>query len=326
LPEFSNDHDETAVELLTICAAQNELARTVAYHRARRRYPRIAARQTSLQVQYPLGGHAVATSKTSHRYIRLPNALEALLIHDATADVSAAALDCRVGHFSDPGDLPGLAHLTEHMLFLGTAKYPEEDYFRSYLSQHGGSTNASTSTENTRYHFDVSAEYLQEGLDIFAAFFTAPLLRKDSIEREMKAVDSENGKNLLLDNFRLYQLEKSTASPLHPFHKFGTGNLSTLGNDPLVHERMAAFYRTHYSASVMKLAVLGRESLDELEALVACKFGEIPNSNIAPPSFESLEPFTSELLARKFCYIRMPCPSCCHLVPSAPACWLGSWL
>ena len=89
-----------------------------------------------------------------YRYIRLQNSLEALLIHDATADVSAAALDCRVGHFSDPSDLPGLAHLTEHMLFLGTAKYPEEDYFRSYLTQHGGSTNASTSTENTRYHFE----------------------------------------------------------------------------------------------------------------------------------------------------------------------------
>jgi len=35
------------------------------------------------------------------------------------AERSAAALDVHVGHFSDPVDLPGLAHFCEHMLFLG---------------------------------------------------------------------------------------------------------------------------------------------------------------------------------------------------------------
>ena len=29
-----------------------------------------------------------------------------------------------VGQFSDPDSLPGLAHFLEHMLFMGTEKYP----------------------------------------------------------------------------------------------------------------------------------------------------------------------------------------------------------
>jgi insulysin len=33
----------------------------------------------------------------------------------------------QVGHLSDPDGLPGLAHFLEHMLFLGTAKYPDEN-------------------------------------------------------------------------------------------------------------------------------------------------------------------------------------------------------
>lgn len=37
-----------------------------------------------------------------YRYIRLPNALEALLISDPKADKAAAALDVEVGHLSDP--------------------------------------------------------------------------------------------------------------------------------------------------------------------------------------------------------------------------------
>lgn len=32
-----------------------------------------------------------------------------------------------VGSFKDPNDAQGLAHYLEHMLFMGTAKYPDEN-------------------------------------------------------------------------------------------------------------------------------------------------------------------------------------------------------
>ena len=31
-----------------------------------------------------------------------------------------------MGSFSDPAELPGLAHFLEHMLFYASAKFPEE--------------------------------------------------------------------------------------------------------------------------------------------------------------------------------------------------------
>ena len=42
-----------------------------------------------------------------------------LHITASEAERSAAAMDVHVGHFSDPPELPGLAHFCEHMLFLG---------------------------------------------------------------------------------------------------------------------------------------------------------------------------------------------------------------
>lgn len=39
----------------------------------------------------------------------------------------------------------------------------------------------------------------------------------------MNAVDSEHEKNLMNDAWRLFQLEKATGNPKHPFSKFGTG-------------------------------------------------------------------------------------------------------
>ena len=42
------------------------------------------------------------------------------------AHKAAASMNVRVGSFQDPPDMLGLAHFTEHMLFLGTETYPDE--------------------------------------------------------------------------------------------------------------------------------------------------------------------------------------------------------
>lgn len=63
-----------------------------------------------------------ALDDRSYRVIRLPNKLEALLVHDPDTDKASAALDVNVGNFSDREDMPGMAHAVEHLLFMGTGK------------------------------------------------------------------------------------------------------------------------------------------------------------------------------------------------------------
>lgn len=53
---------------------------------------------------------------------------------------------------ADPLELPGLAHFLEHMLFYASRKYPTEDEYSKFISEHGGHTNAYTASENTNYH------------------------------------------------------------------------------------------------------------------------------------------------------------------------------
>lgn len=45
---------------------------------------------------------------------------------------------------NNPAEWQGLAHFCEHMLFLGTASYPEEGDFEKFISANGGSNNAYT--------------------------------------------------------------------------------------------------------------------------------------------------------------------------------------
>ncbi|CAN0212642.1 unnamed protein product, partial [Phaeothamnion confervicola] len=185
-------------------------------------------------------------------------------------------------------ELPGLAHFCEHLLFLGTNKYPDENEFSAFLSSHGGFSNAFTATEDTCYYFEVSADYLEGALDRFSQFFVAPRFTASATDRELGAIDSENAKNLQNDGFRrgfrAYQLEKSRANPEHPYHKFGTGSRQTLGGGNGARAALLKFYDKYYSSNQMTLCIVGKQSLDELQRWSEDMFAAVPDKGIPAPS------------------------------------------
>ncbi|ETI31658.1 hypothetical protein F443_21400 [Phytophthora nicotianae P1569] len=244
-----------------------------------------------------------ALDEREYETFTLCNSLQVLVISDPKTEKSAAAMDVHVGHQSDPEELPGLAHFLEHMLFLGTAKYPDENSYKKFLSSHSGRSNASTSQMHTNFYFDVLSDHLHEALDRFSQFFIAPLFTPGATQREMNAVNSENAKNLQNDHRRLYQLQKSLSNPDHPFHKFGTGNLKTLGTIPSekgidVRAALLDFHATYYSASIMKLVICGKESLSTLKGWAEELFSEIKNTGRSFPTFGDAVPFDESRLAR----------------------------
>ena len=176
--------------------------------------------------------------KRSYRWYRLTNQMQVLLISDSECDHAAAAMDVNVGSASDPERIPGLAHFLEHMLFLGTEKYPKENEYQSYLEEHGGGSNAFTAHEDTNYYFVVQKDFLQGAMDRFAQFFLAPLFSESATYRELNAVDSENNKNLQSDNWRLQQLSKWAADSRHPWSRFNVGNVDTLKDLPASHVKL----------------------------------------------------------------------------------------
>jgi insulysin len=231
-------------------------------------------------------------------------------VHDAETVKSAAACSVNVGSMSDPTVAQGLvsrnvamflchalilirlAHFLEHMLFMGTEKYPVENEYSTFLNNHGGSSNAYTALENTVYFFDVQNEFFSGALDLFSSFFVCPLFTESATSREMSAVDNENTKNLQSDMWRDYQLMKHLSREDHPFHSFGTGNLRTLRDIPQtcgvnIRELLLKFHDTYYSANIMKVVLYGNESLDVLQAWAEEKFGAIVNKGVEVPSFSA---------------------------------------
>ena len=215
--------------------------------------------------------------KAEYRRFQLENGIKVILLFDPKLNKASASMCVGVGSLTDPKSRQGLAHFFEHMLFLGTEKYPGVNDYSSYLQTNGGYSNAYTAEDHTNYHFEVYNEAFEGALDRFAQFFIAPLFTKEFSEREMNAVNSEHQKNLENDKWRGYQLRRMHCNPGHPANHFSTGNADTL--EGVRREEFLDFYKKYYSANVMTLALASTVSLDVMENWIKEYFTEIPNHN-----------------------------------------------
>nr|QBK89029.1 MAG: insulinase [Mimivirus LCMiAC02] len=204
--------------------------------------------------------------------------MEILLISDPNTDIAAASMLVNVGHYYDPHEYLGLAHFLEHMLFMGTSKYKDENYYFKFLNDHGGSSNAHTTAEVTNYFFDVNTDNFAKSLEIFSRFFIDPLFKKDTIEKEINAVDAEHSKNISSDDWRTSRVLSTVSRKEHPFYKFSAGNKNTLDTES-VRDAMIKFYNKYYSANLMKFAMIWNEPIDICENLVTKLFKDIKNNN-----------------------------------------------
>jgi len=213
-----------------------------------------------------------------YELLELPNKLSVLLISDSTAEKSAASVSVFRGSYSSPKNREGLAHFLEHMLFLGTEKYPDSDEYGNFISSHGGSNNAYTAQDHTNYFFDIQSEYLEGGLDRFAQFFISPNFDAEYVEREKNAVNSEYQLQLKDDGWRGQAVSRLLFNPKHPGSRFTIGSLDTLSGN--VREDLLKFAKNNYSANQMALVVLGKQNLDTLRNWVSNYFSAIPNHDL----------------------------------------------
>ncbi|KTW25692.1 hypothetical protein T552_04211, partial [Pneumocystis carinii B80] len=184
--------------------------------------------------------------------------------------------------------------------------YPKEDDFSSYIKAHSGQFNALTSSEETNYFFHIAPDYFEEALDRFSQFFIVPLFPRTAVYQEIHAINSEFKKNQQNEEWNILQLEKSLSNEKSPYYKFGTGNYQTLMDNPKkngkdILEEVKNFYLKYYSANLMKLVVISKESLDELQGLIIKYFSQIPDKGIQRPQFME-KPFTDKHLGMQCWY------------------------
>jgi len=225
-----------------------------------------------------------------HRFV-LDNGMRVLLVSDPKFNKSGAALVVSAGQLDDPAEREGMAHFLEHMVFLGTEKYPDVASYDGFVGSNGGYSNAYTASDHTNYQFEVRHEALAEALDRFAQFFIAPKFSPEFTAREIFAVHNEAMRHMQNDFTRLMGVYRELYAPGTGESRFSAGNKDTLtGATPA---QVREFYERHYSSDRMALALVGKASLDELEKLARSHFSAVPRRDL--PTLKR----TAEFLPRK---------------------------
>ena len=231
--------------------------------------------------------------------IELPNKLQVYIVSDPGMHESCATLAVETGSWDDPADAMGLAHFCEHMLFMGTEKYPIEKEYHTFIKDHGGKNNAFTTDIYTAYMFSIKNAHFEETLDRFSQFFVAPLFNESGLEREKKAVHEEFMLWKEDDSFREWSAEKELGNPNHPNKQFNCGNLTTLEN--VTQESIKQWYQEHYSANLMRLVIYSPLPLEQLQTLVEKCFSPIKNKNLKASNI--LESMTTQERKKHILYL-----------------------
>lgn len=228
------------------------------------------------------------SSKDERQYqaIKLANAMTVLLVSDKQAVKSLSAIAVPVGSLENPDSQLGLAHYLEHMILMGSKKYPQPENLSEFLKKHGGDHNASTASYRTAFYLEVDNNALEPAIDRLADAIAEPLLDPANADKERHAVNAELTMARANDGLRMAQIRAETMNPRHPGARFSGGNLETLRDKPgsNLHQALTSFYHRYYSSNLMVAVIYGNQPLPELAKIAANTYGRVANRHaIVPP-------------------------------------------
>lgn len=266
-----------ALRLSRLLSNNSNLLDTSASHSHTANEPNQQDASNTFLIQHQTSFMSPRTHRTSVRSNSMASQRALSLVYPPApleADMSAVAMCVGVGSFATPTGLDGLAHFLEHILFMGSERYPKENEFDSLLARSGGTSNAYTDTERTMYHFSVPQPHLRESLRVFSQFFVNPLLLPEASLRELNSIESEFALRQNIDGCRLQEIWRETSRPDTPYSKFTCGNMQTLKENPEkfgidVNAALRAFYNKYYVSGNMKFVIMSSEQMSNLEMLVS---------------------------------------------------------
>ncbi|PPK36818.1 pyrroloquinoline quinone biosynthesis protein PqqF [Pseudomonas laurylsulfatiphila] len=205
----------------------------------------------------------------------LANGLRVTLRHAPNLKRCAAALRVAAGSHDVPLAWPGMAHFLEHLLFLGTERFPARQGLMAYVQSHGGQINARTSERTTDYFFELPPQAFAGGLERLSDMLAHPRMNPDDQQQEREVLQAEfvawSQDATAQQQFALFD----GLSEAHPLRGFHAGNRATLPvEQPEFQQALQDFYQRFYQTGQMTLSLAGPQSLEELRTLAEA-FGNV---------------------------------------------------
>jgi zinc protease len=245
-----------------------------------------------------LGASAMLTAAAAADTLRIPpldyrertlsNGLRVLSIEDHSSPTVTVQMWYAVGSKDDPQGRSGFAHLFEHLMFKGTEHMHAEQIDR-LTEDVGGSNNASTDGDITRYYEVVPSNYLETLLWAEAERLSSLKVDEPNFESERAVVEEEYRQSVLAQPYGLlYNAIDVHSYTEHPYRRPTIGSIEDLEAATL--RDVIAFHETFYRPDNATLIVAGDFDPEQLDAWVDRYFGWIPRPSTPIPEVAAKEP------------------------------------
>lgn len=205
--------------------------------------------------------------------VTLKNGLKVIVCEKADNNFVEFEVWYRTGSKDEKAGIRGMAHLFEHMMFRGTAKYPGKSVFEN-VDKVGGQVNAYTTFDRTVYHEYVPATALEKMMDIESDRMANLVVTQEILNTEREVVGEElrNGTN------NWYQKMSADRYPHlypagHPYEVDVIGFLDEITK--FTSEQCMDFYNNYYSPNNAFIVVVGNVKTEEVFAMAEKYFGAV---------------------------------------------------
>lgn len=213
----------------------------------------------------------------------LANGLRVTLRHAPELKRAAAVLRVAAGSHDVPLAWPGMAHFLEHLLFLGTERFPTGQGLMAYVQGHGGQVNARTSERTTDYFFELPLQAFSGALERLSDMLVHPRMNSQDQLKEREVLHAEfvawSQDAKAQEHLALFD----GLSEHHPLRGFHAGNRDSLAvEQPEFQQALKDFHKGFYQAGQMTLSLAGPQPLEELKALAQVFADAIPEGKAVP--------------------------------------------
>jgi predicted Zn-dependent peptidase len=217
----------------------------------------------------------------------------------------------RTGSRDEGGDVSGVTHFLEHMVFKGTPRRTALDVNRDF-DRIGAHYNAFTSEENTVFYAAILPEYLPQAVDILADILR-PTLRQDDFDMEKNVIIEEIGMYEDQPMWSAYDAAKRAYFGGHPLGNSILGTPDSIR--ALTRDQMYGYFERRYVAPNITVVAAGRFDWESLVALVeehcaGWSSGPIGRTDIRETKGSAtFQVVTKEKVAQEHVFLISPGPS-----------------
>jgi zinc protease len=240
---------------------------------------------TALILVFPLFAVAQKSRKAfayDYTIDDLPNGLRLITVPTDYPNLVALYIIVQTGSRNEiEKGKSGYAHLFEHLMFRGSARYTGQQR-DEILKKAGADSNAYTTDDRTVYHEVFSKDDLDKILDLEADRFQRLKYEPDAYKTETKAVLGEFNKNSADPEEKAYEVLRATAYKTHTYTHTTMGFIEDIEDMPNQFDYSWQFYNRYYRPEYTTIVVVGDVKRAEVLAMVKKYFGDWKRGSYAP--------------------------------------------